>query len=303
MPKNKLPLVTIIIPTYNREWIIGETIESALNQTYPNIEIVIWDNCSTDSTYSIVQGYAKSDSRIIFFKNNENLWPVKNWKKCLNKATWYYVKFLWSDDLISNNFIEKTLDLFDNNTAFVYTKTEIFFSNWLKINSYIQKQQVISSNTFISKSILWEWNFPVSPWCAIFRTSDVKESLLIEIPNNDNLIFNKFWAWNDLLIFLKIAFKYKHIKYVNETLSFFRAHKNSISCSNNIELYYDWARKSMLDIINDKDLEIKFKSKLFLYKVFHENYVNIYNDTNSKISISYLLKRIFRYIMFYIFFK
>lgn len=52
---NENPLVSILIPVYNREKYIGEAIESAINQTYKNIEVIIVDNCSTDNTWKILQ--------------------------------------------------------------------------------------------------------------------------------------------------------------------------------------------------------------------------------------------------------
>ena len=58
---NENPLVSILIPVYNREKYIGEAIESAINQTYKNIEVIIVDNCSTDNTWKILQDYQCKD--------------------------------------------------------------------------------------------------------------------------------------------------------------------------------------------------------------------------------------------------
>ena len=63
--KNK---VSILVPVYNREDLIGQTLNSALNQTYKNIEIIVVDNSSTDNTWEVVQSYEKQDSRIKAFQ-------------------------------------------------------------------------------------------------------------------------------------------------------------------------------------------------------------------------------------------
>ena len=68
---NNLPLVSILIPVYNRASIVSRAIDSALSQTYSNIEIIIVDNNSTDSTWDILLKYKQRDSRIKIFKNEQ----------------------------------------------------------------------------------------------------------------------------------------------------------------------------------------------------------------------------------------
>ena len=63
----KLPLVSIIIPTFNRQSFIAESIDSSLDQDYGNIEIIITDNASSDDTVKIVKEYVKRDSRVKLF--------------------------------------------------------------------------------------------------------------------------------------------------------------------------------------------------------------------------------------------
>ena len=74
------PLVSILIPVYNRERIVVRALESAINQTYKHIEIICVDNCSTDNTYSVLLEYANRDHRIKVYRQSENLGPVRNWK-------------------------------------------------------------------------------------------------------------------------------------------------------------------------------------------------------------------------------
>ncbi|MDP2090202.1 MAG: glycosyltransferase family 2 protein [Candidatus Gracilibacteria bacterium] len=290
---NNNELVSIIIPTYNREKIIGETIECAINQSYKNIEIIIGDNYSTDNTFSIIEKYAKNDNRITLFKNKENLGPVRNWQECINKAKGKYLKILWSDDLISKDFIEETIKLFDKDTAFVFTTTEIFYNDGKKHSAYLQKNTIISSKNYIEKSVLNESDFPLSPGCAIFRTIDVKNNLIIEIDNNDGLIFNKYGAGNDLLIFLLTAINYKYVKHIQEVKSYFRAHKGSISCTNDINLYYEWARKYVSIIYNNQKLKNKFKTKIYILSIFFKNYKNINLSTEGNINFNYFFKKVF----------
>ncbi|CAN5384525.1 hypothetical protein BH23BAC3_BH23BAC3_24580 [soil metagenome] len=102
------PLVTIAIPTYNRaDGFLKDSLESALNQTYQNIEIIVSDNNSTDHTEAVVTQY--KDERIRYFKQKENLGPFKNWNFCLQEARGDYFLMLHDDDLIDPDFIEKCL--------------------------------------------------------------------------------------------------------------------------------------------------------------------------------------------------
>ena len=88
-------LVSILIPVYNRETLIEDTVQSALNQTYPNIEIIVVDNKSTDRTWDILEKLANRDSRIKIFQNKTNIGPVRNWKRCIDNASGKYGKILW----------------------------------------------------------------------------------------------------------------------------------------------------------------------------------------------------------------
>ena len=114
-------MVSIIIPVYNSELFISETIQSAINQTYKNTEIIIVDNDSKDGSWEIIKKFQEKDNRIKSFRNQTNEGPVRNWLRCVEMASGHYIKILWSDDLIAENFIEKTLPLFSEDVGFVFT--------------------------------------------------------------------------------------------------------------------------------------------------------------------------------------
>lgn len=115
------PLVSIGIPTWNYGEYLGECIESVLAQTYENIEVIICDNASTDSTPEVVRRY--EDPRIRYYRNEANIGLYPNWNLCLRYAKGKYFKILQSDDKLSPNFIEECLDIFmsDSNVIMVVT--------------------------------------------------------------------------------------------------------------------------------------------------------------------------------------
>jgi glycosyltransferase involved in cell wall biosynthesis len=240
-------LVSIIIPVYNRINIVGETIDSAINQTYKNTEILIGDNCSSDGTWELLLQYAKKDSRIRIFRNNENIGPVRNWQKCFENASGKFIKILWSDDLIEPSFISECISFIDKNTAFVITGIKKIDETGIideRVYSNI-KYQKISSKMYLKRTLVFDqYKYPVSPGCAFFRKQDLLDSLIIDIPNEDNLVSSKSGAGPDLLLFLITANKYSKIGIINKSLSIFRVHKDSISVSfgEKLSLAYDWAR-------------------------------------------------------------
>lgn len=114
--QENLPKVSIIIPTFNRKEFLEESLYSAIKQDYPNIEIIVCDNCSTDGTDDIMKKYNGSP-KVKYIKNNENLGGLRNMKNALyNYACGDYCLILNDDDyLIDTNYISKAIKLFIGN--------------------------------------------------------------------------------------------------------------------------------------------------------------------------------------------
>ena len=92
-------LVSIIMPSYNTERFIKDTIESVLAQSYTNWELIIVDDCSTDNTDAIVSPYL-ADERISYIKNDTNSGAAVSRNRALREAKGKWVAFLDSDDLL-----------------------------------------------------------------------------------------------------------------------------------------------------------------------------------------------------------
>mgnify|MGYP000375070833 CR=1 FL=1 len=117
-------LVSIIMPSYNTAQYIEKTIESVMEQTYTNWELIIVDDCSSDNTEKIVKGI--KDERIKFFRNERNSGAAisRNWALQLAKGRW--IAFLDSDDIWFPEKLEKQISFMeDNNIGFSYTNYEI----------------------------------------------------------------------------------------------------------------------------------------------------------------------------------
>lgn len=101
------PLVSILMTAYNREKYIAEAIESVLQSTYNNFELIIVDDCSVDDTLKVASSFLKNDQRIKLFKNNLNLGQFRNRNKAIQLANGDYIKFLDSDDKLMPTCIDK----------------------------------------------------------------------------------------------------------------------------------------------------------------------------------------------------
>lgn len=117
-------LVSIIMPSYNTAQYIEKTIESVMEQTYTNWELIIVDDCSSDNTEKIVKGI--KDERIKFFKNERNSGAAISRNRALQLAKGRWIAFLDSDDIWVPEKLEKQIAFMeDNNIAFSYTNYEI----------------------------------------------------------------------------------------------------------------------------------------------------------------------------------
>lgn len=121
MTDSNLPLVSICIPTYNRADYITKAIDSALSQTYKNIEVIVVDNASTDNTEEIVSMY--TDPRLRYVRNSENLGLFGNFNRCIELYNGEYLHILHSDDYIDHDFTEKCVDFFEKHTDVWLTST------------------------------------------------------------------------------------------------------------------------------------------------------------------------------------
>jgi len=143
MPENEL--VTICIPTYNRAGMIGKAIESALSQSYKNIEIIVVDNASTDNTASVVASY--SDDRLRYVRNDRNLGLFGNCNRCIELASGTYLHILHSDDFIDPDFTLRCVEFFHDHPTVVLTTTgsRIFCDNFEKAIPLHQEDQVFTA--------------------------------------------------------------------------------------------------------------------------------------------------------------
>lgn len=139
----EMPLVSIIMPAYNADAFINETIHSVINQTYTNWELLITEDCSTDNTKTILQHDFINDTRIHVFYNHTNLGAAISRNNSLYHAKGEYIAFLDADDLWDTNKLEEQIKFMkSNNIVMCYTSYKTIKENGEHWNTVHVPQQI-----------------------------------------------------------------------------------------------------------------------------------------------------------------
>lgn len=205
--------VSIIMPNYNCEKFLEETINSVINQTYTNWELLIVDDCSTDGSVEIIKSYFKKDDRIKLFINETNRGAAASRNWALREATGKWVAFLDSDDLWLPEKLEKQLAFMEENGyKFSYTSYEHVDEQSQNMNIVVTGPQVLSKRKMLRYCY---------PGCltVMYDCSDIG---IMQIPDE---IAN---GENDYAIWLRVV-KYYKCYYLSEVLSLYRVRNSSLS--------------------------------------------------------------------------
>lgn len=121
---DKYPLVTIGIPTFNRSQFLKQTLQSAATQDYPNIEIIISDNASTDTTSEICTLFCANNENFKYHRHSLNCGGTENFNTVLKLATGSYFMWLGDDDWIDHNYVSECMKIFS-----LYTDVAVVAGN------------------------------------------------------------------------------------------------------------------------------------------------------------------------------
>ncbi|WP_040424726.1 glycosyltransferase family 2 protein [Agromyces subbeticus] len=112
------PLVSIVIPAYNNADYLGETLDSVLNQTYRDLEVIVADHASTDATWDVMQRYV-DDPRVTLLRTEAGGGALANWNRVSQAATGIYLKLVCGDDLIARDIVAKQVAALETNPTTV----------------------------------------------------------------------------------------------------------------------------------------------------------------------------------------
>lgn len=293
-----LPLISVIIPTYNQEDYIAGAIESAIIQGYENKEIIVLDDCSTDSTYEKASEYRRH-AGVRVLRNAKNLGVPANWNKAISLAKGSLIKPLFGDDLLLQGCLEQLYRAIEGieDAGFVFCRRNILYKRADKdkvINTYlptiIYQDEVFRSRDTLSRGELASLVFP-------FMMNIIGEptTLLIrkEVFDTVGLFDDQFAQLVDLEFYVRVSRKYE-IKSVPHILCSFRVHPGQLSNENLKQAVHlrDYA------LLRERYMREKkfwpFRLKVFIYQTIFQNETAFMKLLNKYVT-SYLLQ-MYRYI-------
>ncbi len=194
------PLVSVLTTAFNRESYIAQAIESVMNQTYSNWELIVLDDCSTDSTVKIAKTFAENDKRINVYINEINLGDYPNRNRAVSLSKGSLIVFVDSDDMIKPSAISHIVNLFLKfpDSSFMTLNRDKFYKNEI----------MVSSNDFVRRSFYNHSNLHFGPGATV-----IKKTFFDEIggfptkygPAND-MFYNIKAASNSPIILCKMEY-------------------------------------------------------------------------------------------------
>lgn len=220
-----MPKVSVVVPNYNHERFLRARIESVLNQSYKDFEVIILDDCSTDNSREIIQQYEDNPhvAHMVFNRENSGS-PFKQWNKGVRLAQGQYIWIAESDDMADERFLEEVVPVLDANpnVGIIKCQTQI-----IDVNG--EKKHVVEDK-WSERGRNWEKSIIIN------GKSDCIEQLLfgISIPNASGALFRKeiyikagyadetfkmagdWMAWAKLLSLSDLAYVAKPLNFLRE---------------------------------------------------------------------------------------
>ena len=258
------PRISVLIPVYNAHDFLDESINSLLNQTFPDFELVCVNDGSKDDSLEILKGFAENDSRVkVFDKENGGCGSARN--HALDNAKGEYVYFFDPDDKIS----EDTFEELYKNAKFNDSDMVIFKANVFDKDGESNRKIYFSLHKFLQQKNYGIYTFDYhailnrifrggfAPWSKLYR----KEFL----DGYDDFKFNIGLAFDDVPFHIKSVLRAKRMSYVNKILYHYRVdNENSVNStsSNGIDIF------AIVDIVED------FLKKDGFYEEFKHDFHN-----------------------------
>jgi len=219
-------LVSVLMSTFNNQNTIGKAIESIINQTYQNIELLIMDDCSNDETFKIISNYAAKHKNIKIFQNNINVGLTRSLNILIKKSNGEFIARQDADDISLRERIENQIN------CIVSNKLDFCTSRALNIESGKAFQRL---SYYFPRKLIFKYKNPF-----IHGTLVIKKSVIENIGGYDE----RFYYAQDYKLFhdlMKSGYKFKNLKqilYHSNTIN------NISSNKKDLQSYYAYCVKS-----------------------------------------------------------
>ena len=244
--------VSVIITSYNYEQYIKEAIESVLNQTYSDFELIVIDDCSTDNSVNVIKQF--NDERIKFIQNEQNIGLKGSMQRAISICTGDWIAFLESDDTWFPETLEKRLEYAEK-----YTQVGIIFNDVLEFGdekwllavkkNFERVRKILNKKTF-PKNIFYDINLHnlILTFSSVMIKRELFENLNFETPI-DSLL--------DWWIYIHIAYN-TDAYYMKEKLTKWRQHRQSYITRKKKTKFKMANISAYLDVYKNQKLGLKF---------------------------------------------
>ncbi|OGI18607.1 MAG: hypothetical protein A2287_10745 [Candidatus Melainabacteria bacterium RIFOXYA12_FULL_32_12] len=248
------PFISICLPNYNYEKFLREAIESVLEQTFTNFELIIGDNASTDSSVEIIKSY--NDPRIKFYQNESNISLYANINKCKDQAQGELIGVLHSDDKYHPDFLQEVVEAYIENPNHKVFITGVNF--W-----HHEKDELIPWHPYKTAGI-------ISKYEALMRLTAENN-----IGNGINVILhkdcfkkvemypNRYKYAADYDLWMRLAEKFEFV-YIPKVLAYYRIHDSNLShkVNKNLDMFKEGLEITEKNIIQSNVIPRKIKNEL-----------------------------------------
>ncbi|WP_294184184.1 glycosyltransferase family 2 protein [uncultured Clostridium sp.] len=240
-------LISIIIPVYNVEKYICKCIDSIINQSYKNIQIILVDDGSTDKSGYICDRYSKMDTRIqVIHEKNKGQSSARNIGLQISEGN--YICFIDADDYVHKDYLIYLLNLIlKDNSDMSICNTLDYYKNGKIIGENSDKNMILSPDQAL-EMMLYQNSFDTGPCAKLY-----KKDLF------DNITFPENQIYEDFEIIYKIIDKCKIISYGKKAMYYYFHHKNSIMTNSfsDKKLHLIEISKEILNFVSNKYPQIK----------------------------------------------
>jgi len=242
------PQVSLLIPTHNNARTIAETIESCTRQTFRDLEIVIYDEESRDTTREIIARFAANDPRIRVLTSETNSGPLMAWRKLLYEARGEFMTWVWSDDLILPRFVEVLHGVLQQNPSHLLAGCNAYryyypddpsipvpkasldqpHPEWELLNELYPTARIKGDAYALG---IFSKIYPVTQMCSLYRTSAVKAVFdhQIHIENPFGFDYSRAAYGNDVQFLSELGLRSGELVQVGDPLVVARSTPTSLT--------------------------------------------------------------------------
>lgn len=240
------PLVSIVIPVFNSRAFIEEAVEAWLAQTYPHLEIILQDDCSTDGTWEFLMHKYQQNSLVVLNRNSSNQGIGKNWNTAYQAAKGDFVVIFNSDDFVEPTFLENAFTVFEDHKNLDFVSAG-YYTTGEEDKKEVVREHLSVHEGFINHILTANQTLPVK---LHWNYTLIKKQALEELKVKDNLFYNTQVC--DAMLWCEAYRKHKKGYFSGKLSGYYRIHD-----SNNSKIPLGEFESTMLDMLPNYYRELR----------------------------------------------